>query len=113
MPIQVLDWRPVPGRTLPDPIIKDDSSHFDPQVVAHVRQWLQQSLPAFADGEPTPQTIFLSNDLWSPWCLVSTVGDGVIEDVAFKHATVDLLLRDKRASLIIAKYRYLDRKSVV
>lgn len=105
--VKVLGWMPVVGRPLPNPEIEDDSDRFPIEAVKHVREWLAKSKPQFEDAGPTPTTIQLTNDPFVPWFVISTVGYGVKEDVVFKHATIELLLRDKKTQVVVAKYRYL------
>lgn len=105
--VKVTRWQPVMGKPLPEPVIEDDSEHFDPQAVKNVRDWLVSTAQAFINGKPTPMTIFLTNELLSPWTIVTTIGAGIKEEVIFKHATIELHLVDKRTKKVVATYHYL------
>lgn len=104
MGISILNWEPVPGMALPTPRIDDDSLCFADDCVKNVRAWLRQTAPAFVNADPTPITLTLER---SGGRVEYCVGDGVKEILHFRHSTIELLLRDKKTRVIIAKYRYL------
>lgn len=105
MGITVDNWEAVPGHALPTPRISDDSGCFDDAVVKNVRAWLAKTAPEFVNAPPTP--IMLILDRASGGRVEYCVGDGVKEVLHFRHSTVELLHRDKKTHVIIAKYRYL------
>lgn len=105
--VKVLGWHPVMGRALPDPVIEDDSDRFSPEVVKNVRAWLERSKAQFAVEGPTPTVIQLTNEVFHPWLVITTVGEGVREETRFKHATIELHLRDNISKIVVAKYHYL------
>lgn len=92
--------------------VQDDSAQFPVEVVKNIRAWLEQTRTEFErpEAEPTPIIITLTRGVTQKprdfaarveYC----VGIGVKEMLHFRHATVEILRRER--GLILAKYRYL------
>jgi len=109
---RVLEWQPLPGFTLPDPVIVDDRAKFPVDVTKNVLAWLEKTKPKFESRPPTPITIELSAGIPRNGTTPSAsktiywFGPGVREQFRFRHHTVEFLLKDEKRALV-ARYRYL------
>lgn len=107
MPVRVLQWDPLPGQNLPEPRLTDDSESFPPQVVANARQWLTAVRPELeAKRKPADLVLNLRNSTVT----LQGVPQTKIQSFRFQHGTVEILLRDKKSMLIIARYHYLSAR---
>lgn len=114
---KVLQWNPVPGKPLPEPVIKDDRDKFTEGTVRHVLQWLNQLRPEFEKlGKPTEIIVRIDREINARTNKVTNVrlkveyGRGPLVPMgvaSFRPCTEELLLKSRRRGLIEAKYTYL------
>jgi hypothetical protein len=104
MALRVLEWKPIPGRALPDPVVLDDAEAFPPQVVAQVRGMLRADAPRIQAQEGA-HPLILNLALGR----VEVPGAPIhqIHTFTCQPGTAEIILRDRRTQMIIARYHYL------
>lgn len=128
MPLQVLKWNMVPGLDLPLPELKDDSDKFPPRLVVDVRAWIKQRQAQLAKQlettGPTAQTIHLARTMLPmpqggmgmpgttfdmPYDVLAPSKPG---EINFEYGTFEVLLRDTKRAMIIAKFEYAGARQI-
>lgn len=108
MPAKVLEWKMVPGRDLPEPVIHDDRDSFSADVVREVLNWLLTSQLKFQAQatKPEPIVIALGEPGKDGSIKFNTLATKV-RAVTFTHGRIELHMRDKHTRMVIATYVYL------
>ena len=125
---RVKHWRPMPGQSLPDPIIEDDSDLFPPHTVKEIRAWLESIKDSFRNQPPTPITVTLtrkpqrktirSTHIYDPMGKIKATveyalpvppirADEFLGVAQFRPCTVEMTLKDWRFGPVIAGYSFL------
>lgn len=114
MALKVKEWKPVPGRPLPDPVIEDDRAFFPETIVRNILDWLEATKLTFRTEKPRGQTLVLANAGEEPKIRFGEGADRPPDEVIrgygsfeFDHGSIELVLREKANGLVIAKYYYV------
>lgn len=110
MGICALEWKTPPDGLIPQPLVRDDAESFAPDVVAHVRQWLEQTAPAFDGHKPTAQTLSQVGIATEMVVIPHGSIGGIDGAHRFKHATAEVCLIEK--ATITIRHRFMVAREI-
>lgn len=108
MPATVLEWKMVPGKDLPEPVIKDDRETFPSHVVTQVLEWLVSAQAKHIALATKPEPIVIAlGEKGAAGSIRFATPASPIQPLSFTHGRIELHMRDRHTSMVLATYCYL------
>ena len=114
--VRVKQWFQTINQALPTPILEDDSELYPPELVKNIREWLKAEAPRYkAANKPADQVIAQGSASFTlPGTLIPTPAEmgraGANKLWEFESGTAEILCRDVKSRIILARYSYMSAR---